>query len=43
MRHIPVLRHVSFKKFFRLFDLPDTEPGGIADRVLKKNGHKTNL
>ncbi|MFI5134077.1 MAG: hypothetical protein ACHQEB_07065, partial [Chitinophagales bacterium] len=43
MCHIPVLGHISFKEFFGFFNLPDTEPCGFADDMLKKNRHKTNL
>ena len=36
-------RHITQKKFFRLFDLPDSQPGGFVDLMLKKNRHEYNL
>ncbi len=39
MGYIPMLWHISLKKFFRFFYFPDPEPGGFVDLMLKKNRH----
>lgn len=36
-------RHIAEKKFFRLFNLPDTKAGGFVNLMLKKNRHEYNL
>ena len=35
----PVLRHIGFKEFFGFLDLPNAQPGGLVDLLLKKNRH----
>ena len=39
MCNVTMLWHIGFKEFFGLLYLPDAEPGGIVDLLLKKNRH----
>ena len=36
-------RDIAYKKFFGLFDLPDAQPRGFVDLMLKKNRHECDL
>ena len=39
MRDITMLRHIGFKEFFRFFNFPNAQAGGLVDLLLKKNRH----
>ena len=39
MSNITMLWHIGFKEFFCLLYLPDAQPGGIVDLLLKKYRH----
>jgi hypothetical protein len=39
MRHCALQWHVAQEKLFRLLDLPDSQPRGFVNLMLKKNRH----
>jgi hypothetical protein len=41
--HIPVYGNISFEELLSFLYLPDPQPGGFVDLLLKKNRHRTNL
>ena len=43
MRHFVLKRDIAKKKFFGFFYLPNAQPRGFVNLMLKKNRHKYNL
>jgi hypothetical protein len=43
MGHFPVKWNIAFEEIFRLFYLPNPQPGTFVDLMLKKNRHKTDF